>query len=165
MPKPAPLKRKILTAAPGMVCGVPQKDSVLLVGQVLDFPMKRVMSIVLFQHRVPVTPLAESVQLHAMHVLSAVTAFADGLERGYWPLIRKEDELALPQSQWPNEATRAKDWVGLEVHNSILVEDFVNAWAGLIPWRSYAATPDCFDTMLFPGVQRPKEADIISGPT
>lgn len=148
-----------------MVFGVPQKDSLLLVGQVLDRPMKATMSVVLFQKRLHAATPIQVPSVRSLKVLSAVTTSCDGLERGYWPLIRAEEELALPQAKWPNEATRAHHWVGQVVYNSILVEDFVNACAGLIPWRSYAATPDCFDKMLFPGVQRPKEADLISVPT
>jgi hypothetical protein len=159
------MKRKVLTAAPGMVFGVPQKDSLLLVGQVLDLPTQGTMSIVLFNERVQTSSATQVPLSRSLTVLSTVTTFCDGLERGYWPLIREGDELALPQSQWPNEATRATQWVGRRIYNAKLIDDFVNACAGLVPWRLYAATPDCFDKMLFPGVQRPKEADLIGGPT
>jgi hypothetical protein len=158
------MRKKILNAEPGMVFGIPQKDSMLLLGQVLDRPMKALISIVLFQHRVRAQSAAQVPPVHTLNVLSAVTTFPDGLERGHWPLLREGDMLALPQSQWPNEATRAGHWVGQIVHNSLIVEDLVNACAGLIPWRSYAATPDYFDSLLFPGVPRPKEADLAGGP-
>jgi hypothetical protein len=160
------MKRKPkIKVLPGMVFGVPQKDSLLLVGQVLERPSDPLMSMVLFDHRVASADAADLPPLQTLRVLATATTFPDGIERSIWPVIKENEPLALPQSQWPNEHARAKQWVGRRVNNSLIIEDFVNACAGLIPWRSYAATPDYFDKMLFPGVQRPKEADLIGRPT
>jgi hypothetical protein len=145
---------------PGLVFGIPLKNGTYTIGQVLDRPMASLASIVLFEGEVAATDLEYVAPARCLRILGTATTGNIALRDFSWPIIRFGDPLALPQERWPNEAARSRNWVGLVVHNTVIIEDFVNACVGFYRWRSYTASPDYFDNMLFPGVPRPAKADL-----
>lgn len=63
------------------------------------------------------------------------------------------------RSLWPIERFRTLGWVGVTVHSTSVVNQFVNAYAGLDDWDALH-DPQALDGLLLPGEGRPQGAKL-----
>lgn len=138
----------------GDVFSIPQKDGFCCLGQIVDLPMPNAPSCALYdiRHAVGTTPASAILPLE--RVLSAVSTTADRLDHHHWKVFFRLP-VALQQQFWPNEPARDSHWVGARTYGSGIVENFLDAYYGLIPWDFYK-DPNYFDKLLFFGRKRPK---------
>lgn len=85
----------------------------------------------------------------------------DLLNSGRWAIVDGEG-ADLPVSAVPYEALRASGFIGARVYGSAIVEEFANAFYGLVPWDDWYI-PDYLDQMLISPDKKPRERLIYSG--
>jgi hypothetical protein len=86
-------------------------------------------------------------------VVSLVPVTREALKFGDWPVLAHYPALD-PGSFDVWKAWVAQKWLRVDVHNSLIVEDFMNAYHGLAPWDMYF-DPEYFDRMLISETVKP----------
>jgi len=98
-------------------------------------------------------------------ILSLVFVAPSALAEGTWPILGFDTlpltERLLPLAQARRRAERQDD-PAAAIREPVLVEAFVNACHGLLPW-DYFPDPALFDGMLLKPGSRPAAA-VLSGP-
>jgi hypothetical protein len=68
----------------------------------------------------------------------------------------------VPPEDKPYERLRAQGFVGAKVRGSAVVEEFVNAFYGLMPWDDWYV-PDYLDDFLVSPDKKPDQRLVYSG--
>ena len=87
-------------------------------------------------------------------VISVRIVTRESLDKGFWPIVGREKPISI-EGFFPISRYRDNGYVGVSVDGSAIIDDFIAAFNGLIPWDSYFE-PDYFDKMLVEGVARPE---------
>lgn len=141
---------KYTSHPPGTVIAVPMKDGRHTLAQIVDWPNKHIVSLVLFR---PCVAQLDSVRdLQAFVPFASASVTTEAFRSGKWKEVDR-CPVAVPRDSWPNEHTRAAGWVGMRISSCSLVDLFVNAYYGLDYWDSLFEA-DRLDTVLLPGEQR-----------
>jgi hypothetical protein len=127
-------------------------DGTFAVGQVVDVPMANTASCALFGRRFDHQP-KERFAFALDDVVGVATVVPAHLDRGVWKVFSR-GRVVLPQSQWPNEATRLRRWVGSKVYTGAILEDFLNAYHALAPWNKFH-DPEYLDKILIDPSKKP----------
>lgn len=77
----------------------------------------------------------------------------DLIGSGTWKVIGHTDQR-FGECFLPFEEKRKQGWVGAKVIGSAIVENFLNAFFGLLPWNSMA-DPNYFDRLLLHPSKKP----------
>jgi len=147
-------KRRKHNWSVGDVFAVKQEDGRYSLGQVLDQTMTNVISCAFLDIRLAAVEEFCEAAVLPERVMSAVSTTREQLDSGDWVVVGSVP-LLLPRSQWPNEEFRNDDWVGAETHGSAIVDEFLNAFHGLVPWDDWY-DPGYLDTFLLSPDKKPK---------
>lgn len=147
----------------GDVFLVPLKDGTHGVGQVVarDRSLLRSAAIALFDLK------ADCLAGQGPHVLPLGTLFSelvctrDLLDSGRWAVVGRAAS-PVPEDVVAYEALRASGFVGESVVGSAIVEEFVNAYFGLMPWDDWYV-PDYLDKLLVSPGRKPVHRLLFSG--
>ena len=86
--------------------------------------------------------------------IAALLVTPDLLTSGSWP-VKSKAPVLLEREDRPYECYRPLHWVGAKVTGSGVVQAFLAAYHGLMPWDDWH-DPEYLDSLLLPGVNRPK---------
>ncbi|MDZ4047547.1 MAG: Imm26 family immunity protein, partial [Pseudoxanthomonas sp.] len=78
----------------------------------------------------------ESTELGIDDVFSKLFVSRDFLDSGQWPVVHHRPAV-LSGQDLPNEELRASRYVGAKVRGSEIVQEFVDAFYGLMPWDDW----------------------------
>lgn len=95
------------------------------------------------------------------NVFSALLATRDLLDSGRWIVLGKK-AVGLAPEQRPYENLRESGFIGAKVRGSANVEEFVNAYYGLMPWDDWYV-PNYLDDFLVSPDKKPHERLVFSG--
>lgn len=87
-------------------------------------------------------PLADAISLPSV-------AKAE-IDKGYWPVVgfgQVHQDLSIA----PHRKFAENNFIGAEWHSGGIVEKFVSAYHGLIPWDAYEKRPDLLKSLLIGG--------------
>lgn len=144
----------------GSVFGVEQGDRKYCLGQVLDMMLPNVVSCVFYDLRFRHGFKPPAFDLPFDKIISAMATTPEKLDSGKWKVLGM-NRLQLDRQFWPNEQYRDLEWVGAKTYGSRIVEKFLEAYFGVIPWDSYA-DPNYFDKLLFFEHRKPRSPKFKS---
>lgn len=135
---------------PGDIFGIPLPDESMGIGQVLSLEPDALNSVgcVFFAASASLSGLKG-----ALEPIAALLVTPDLLKRGTWP-VKSQGPVFLEPEERPYEIHRATRWVGVRVTGSAIVQEFLAAYQGLVPWDAWH-DPNYLDSLLLPGVSRP----------
>jgi hypothetical protein len=93
-------------------------------------------------------------------VVALLTVARRGVTSGFWPVIASSAPL-FSKSDFPNERFADAGYVGAEMHDYGIVDEFLSAYHGLVPWNDFH-DPNYLDTLLAPGIKRPPTARVFT---
>jgi hypothetical protein len=133
----------------GDVFTISTSDGEVAVGQVIgqEPDMMRSATVALFDER---HPSPEAARTHG--VLSPKTLFSvlfvttNHLDSGAWPVVDHR-KVAVDPRRNPYEHTRRSGFIGAIVTGANIVNEFVNALYGLVPWDDWK-DPNYLDSLL-----------------
>ncbi|WP_374604694.1 hypothetical protein [Arenimonas sp.] len=144
----------------GDVFLVPLRDGSHCPGQVVgrEPDLLNCVAIALFDAR---GAWSESWEPAADSIFSKLFVSRDALDLGQWPVVgRRASALARPGM--PNESLRDVGFVGAKVVGSDIVDEFVNAYFGLMPWDDWYV-PDYLDDLLVSPDRKPTDRLVYCG--
>ncbi len=133
----------------GDVFTIPTKDGQLAIGQIVGVEPDLLSSatVALFDER---HASIEGARIHAS--LSPENLFAvlyvtkNHLDSGDWRVVDHRKVEVDPRTN-PFEHTRSKGFIGAKVFGADIVNEFVNAFYGLVPWDDWK-DPNYLDALL-----------------
>ena len=151
--------RKRVKWIAGLVFAVPLEDRSWGVGQSAELMWPHWGHCALFSARLqrldaPVPPLTKH------DLVALLTVARHGLAQGYWPVIGTAPAL-FAKAEFPNERFAPSGYVGAVTYDYGLAEALLSAYHGIIPWNTWK-DERYLDTMLAPGVPRPRSAKLLS---
>lgn len=118
----------------GDVFAIQQNDGLWTLGQALDLMMPNIVSCAFYDIRVgSPEPIGNLALLPGEKLVAVRSVSREQLDYHVWRVVGHL-EPQLPRKMWPNEKYRKRDWVGAEMSDAALAEDFLNAYYGLRPW-------------------------------
>jgi hypothetical protein len=133
----------------GDVFAIPTSDGQVAIGQVIgrEPDMMRSATVALFDER-HASPDAARLDgaLIPKTVFAVLFATTNHLDSGAWPVIDRR-EVAVDPRRNPYEHTRSSGFVGATVTGANIVNEFVNAFYGLVPWDDWQ-DPNYLDSLL-----------------
>lgn len=147
----------------GSVFVIPLKDATECLGQVIgrEPSVLNSVAIALFDTKGRWSSSDSSLTLSLEDVFSAIFVTRDLLDSGRWTVLDKK-EIGVPVENKPYEQLRAQGFIGAKVRGSANVEEFANAFYGLMPWDDWYI-PDYLDDFLISPTKKPHERLIFSG--
>lgn len=146
----------------GDVFTISASDGQVVVGQVVGQEPDLLPSatVALFDERhasADVARLQASLSPNTLFAVLFVTK--NHLDSGDWPVIdNRKVEIDLRKN--PFEHTRSKDFIGAKVFGADIVNEFVNAFYGLVPWDDWK-DPNYLDSLLISKDVKPVERLIF----
>jgi hypothetical protein len=139
----------------GSVFAVPTSDGRYLAGQIMgrEEEVLNSVTIALFDEVRGSAEEIGSADLSESHLFSMLFATRDLLDSGHWKIVGDRPVL-LPKRLFPFEHTRASGFVGAKVIGSAIINEFVNAYLGLVPWDDWK-DPTYLDKLLISPSKKP----------
>jgi hypothetical protein len=145
----------------GDVFLVPLSDGSHSIGQVLRITKQALNSVLcaFFDIRSP-----ENGQFNAALPEDALIAVQfvtpESLKRGSWKVVRSDEVPFDIERHIPLAELASNGFVGAKIRGSGIIDSFLNAYFCLTPWDDWH-DPKYFDSLLAPGVKRPRNAILI----
>ena len=157
MPKAA--FKRTLKWQPGDVFAVPLADGSFGFVQAIAPVMEHAIDFAVLSTRAS-SPTVKASDVHGCSVIAVHAAWRQAITAGYWGKVFRT-ELRISPTQCPNQVLiMQNNGIGAQ-HSSIgLIETFMSACHGLIPWNVHKA--HSFDDYLVHGVARPSLAYVLS---
>lgn len=128
-------------------------DGSYSIGQIVDVPMPNVVSLAFFDRRLETQISFDSNELTKDEIISLAWVIPSHLDRGVWTVFSSGPVL-VAQDQFPNEAIRAKGWVGSKTYTGAILEAFLNAYYALSAWDQFH-DPEYLDRLLISALKKP----------
>jgi hypothetical protein len=135
----------------GDVFAIELMDKSKIYGQVLDLQMTNIVRVALFNERTDFIILSELCK--AENLISLLASSREQLDYGVWEIMGNK-EVNIEVSRYPNEQYRDSGWVGAKHYDAAIIEEFANAYYGLIPWDDWAS-PNYLDNLLIDPSSKP----------
>jgi hypothetical protein len=138
---------------PGDCFLIPLKDGTFLIAQILaaETAVLNSVSCALFDQRSDGKNLDRP---NPAKLFSTVLTTRDLLDSGDWKILATV-AVEVPREKFPFEALREIDFVGAKVIGSRNINEFANAFCGLVPWDDWA-DPAYLDRLLLSTDLKPK---------
>ena len=133
---------------------VPQKDDLSTIGQILDLMIPTVVTCAFYDIRVTNDNIPDEIHLGFDNLISCVSVTREQLDYFAWTVIKRNHPINIERKYWANEQYRQSRWVGAEIYDAALVEDFLNAFYGLAPWDDWY-DPNFLDEFLISMEKKP----------
>ena len=139
----------------GDVFGIPTPDGKYVVAQIIaqEPEVLNSVSVAIFDARIEGVADARDISLESEAVFSTVFTTRDLLDSGDWPII-ENGEVVVPRSLFPHKDKRSTGFVGAKVIGSGIVNEFVSAFYGLVPWDDWK-DPHYLDALLLSPEKKP----------
>lgn len=133
------------------------KDGSDVVGQIVGREPQVLNSVSCAFYDWRLTNLDEVVQCATLpieQVFSSLFVTRDLLDSGAWKVVANKPVTFSP-AKFPYEDLRVNGFIGAKVIGSAIVEEFINAFYGLLPWDDWK-DPDYLDKLLISQEMKPK---------
>ena len=80
------------------------------------------------------------------NLISLIEVSREQLDYNVWKILGNK-EVSIPLNRQPNEKYRNLNWVGAQMNDAALAEDFLNAFYALITWDNWF-DPNYLDKFL-----------------
>lgn len=148
--------------AQGSVFLIPLVDSRFSVGLVLGHEKSALNSVSAALFDVLVNSADESIPLLSTDkIFSIILVTKDLLDSGRWKVIGEDKSLIDSISSYLARI-RSHGYVGAKIRGSANVEEFINAFYGLMPWDDWYI-PNYLDDFLLSPDKKPIERIMLSG--
>ncbi len=137
----------------GDVFAVKLSNDLYCIGQILDLQMKNVVRCAFFNESYSTSELSVNKLCSTENLISLVATTKEQLDYGIWEIIGNKN-VEISKEKYPNEQYRDKGWIGAKIYDAAIVETFLEAYYGLIPWDSWA-DPQYFDKLLIDTSKKP----------
>ena len=87
-------------------------------------------------------------------IFSILFVTRDLLDNGIWRIVANRP-INLSRNLLPYENLRQNGWIGAKIHGSGIVNEFLNAFYGLVPWNNWK-DPNYLDKLLLYSEKKPK---------
>jgi hypothetical protein len=114
--------------------------------------MPNVVSCALYNVRVA-QPEDLSLPLPFETLVAVASVTRDGLDSGAWRVVGHAP-IGVERRLWPNEQFRNVGWIGAKVYDARIIEEFLEAFHGLVPWDNWK-DPDYLDRLLISPDKKP----------
>jgi len=139
----------------GDVFTIQLADKRYAIGQVLDLMMPNVVRCALYGVAyAAVDEQALRKDVCRDNLISLVATTREQLDFHVWRVVGNCD-VFVSRQEFPNEATRSNGWVGSVTYDAAILEDFLNAFHGLVYWDDWA-DPKFLDELLVDVSLKPK---------
>jgi hypothetical protein len=149
----------------GDVFLVPLNDGMCVVGQVIGRERQALNSVgvALFDIRIACESDVSAVgELAHDKIFSVLLVTPDLLNNGVWRVIGNKS-VNIPHKKIPYENLRLRNWVGASIKGSGNINEFVNAYYGLVPWDDWH-DPVYLDTLLLSPDKKPSKIMLKGKP-
>jgi hypothetical protein len=156
-------KKKKQAWAVGSVFLLPLKDGESCIGQVIgrEPGLLNSVAIALFDCKGNWATEDNFPKLTADLIFSAIYVTRDLLDSGRW-IVVSDQTVGLSAEEKPYEHLRRSGFIGAKVRGSANVEEFANAFYGLMPWDDWYV-PDYLDDFLLAIAKKPIDRIVYSG--
>lgn len=120
----------------GDVFLVELQDGTSVVGQIVGQEKQALNSVSCAFFDLRVRSEAEVGELPLSAIFSILFVTRESLDRGIWRVIGNRP-VTLPTDRLPYESCRSTGFVGAKIRGSGIVEKFLNAFYGLLPWDDW----------------------------
>ena len=147
----------------GSIFLIPLKDGSSCPGQVVgrERDVLNSATVAIFDSRGAWEASGTMPALNEEDIFSKLFVSKHSLDSGHWKVIGKGD-VVIEKSQFPNESARMSGFVGAKVNGSDIVDEFVNAYYGLVAWDDWYV-PDFLDDLLVSPEKKPVHRLTYSG--
>ena len=147
----------------GNVFQLPLKDGDSCLGQVIgrEPSLLNSVAIALFDCKKAWTVGDAFPALSIDLAFSAIYVTRDLLDSGRWVVI-DDQSAGIPAELIPYQSLRDRGFIGAKVRGSANVEEFANAFYGLMPWDDWYV-PDYLDDFLLSADKKPINRLVYSG--
>jgi len=129
-----------------------QQDGLWSAGQILDRMMANVASCAFYAVRVA-EPNSLGPSLPPDSLIAVATVTRDGLDSGAWKVVGHAP-IGVERRLWPNEPFRDVGWIGAKIYDAGIIEEFLDAFHGLVPWDKWK-DPNYLDRLLISPDKKP----------
>jgi hypothetical protein len=145
----------------GDVFLVPTSDGQFVIGQIIgrEAQVLNSVTVAFFDQRVP-SP-QEPTELDWRRIFSVVFATREQLDRGSWKVVSRRS-VTVPKDLFPYEGLRTSGFVGAKVIGSGILNEFVDAYYGLVPWDNWK-DPNYLDGLLVAPDKKPIDRIVLKG--
>jgi hypothetical protein len=144
----------------GSIFLIRQRDGMWSLGQVLDLPLPNVATCAFFDGRIH-DPGSWNSKPQPEQLISLASVTRNRLDSGDWRVVGKQP-AAVERRLWPNEQFRSKGWIGAKIYDASILDEFLEAFHGLVPWDDWKE-PDYLDRLLVSPAKKPKKL-VLKGP-
>lgn len=138
----------------GDIFGIKLNNQKYAIGHVLDQRLPNTIRIALYDE------IIESIEGNDLQILckdadliSLIEVTKEQIDFGVWKVIGNKVSN-IPIQKFANEQYRHFDWVGSEVYDAAIAEDFMNSFYALLPWDDWYK-PDLLDELLIDISKKP----------
>jgi hypothetical protein len=134
-----------------------------IVGQIIGHEPQAMNSVgvALFDERISNTTNTDFIKLNPDSIFSILLVTRDLLDLGVWKVICNRP-VTLPKETLPYESLRSASFVGAKIRGSAIVNEFVNAYCGLMPWDDFH-DPKYLDNLLISPSKKPSNLVFKKG--
>lgn len=151
------VKRRRQSWDVGDVFIVQTQDGKNVVGQIVgqERDVLNCVSCAFFDFRVKTEhELTDAHELPIDRIFSVLFVSRDLLDSGAWRVV-KPLPVKVPTQWLPFEHLPRDEWIGAEVRGSAIVNEFLNAFFGLVPWDDWH-DPAYLDGLLLSADKKPR---------
>lgn len=131
----------------GDIFAVPLVNNQFAIGQILGQSMVNFVRISLYDETIFELENIESTNLcNETNLISLIEVSREQLDYNVWKILGNK-EVSIPLNRQPNEKYRNLNWVGAQMNDAALAEDFLNAFYALITWDNWF-DPNYLDKFL-----------------
>jgi hypothetical protein len=148
---------KAMKPEKGDIFTIPLIDGDFALGQLIQYDTRGLAgySFGLFDHKVSSNIEAQEIILNMENCFSVVLGAIDCFSKSSNWMVVGNQNLVIPKKLFPFEKLRRSKKPGSRLHGKEVIDEFVNAYYGLLPWDNYYK-PDCLDEMLLSPEKKPK---------
>ena len=151
------MKKKKVNWRSGDIFAIPLNESLYGFGQIVSHEPDCLDSVLCMLFSDSISSIDDPAVIPKdLKIISVELISRESLDDSLWPIVGNQkttDVLNL----YPIERLRENGYIGAKVRGSSIIDDFMAAYHGLIPWDSYADKA-YFDKLLIPGMEIPKKA-------
>jgi len=138
----------------GDIFAIPLNNQKYAIGHVLDQRLKNTIRIALYDEVVESLNILDVNELcKEPDLISLIEVTKEQIDFGVWKVIGNK-KSTIPISKYANEQYRDIGWVGSNIKDAGIAEDFLNAFYALNPWDD-SYDPNYYDKMLVDKSKKP----------
>lgn len=119
--------------------GIPTENGNFAIGQIMGDYLSMGMGLACIMSRQTTNSKIEKINLEEKDIISAIFVLDGALIRGEWPILAHgiADKQLLKKYLPQTDSIEKGNAIGFDVHTSGILDEFVKAYFGLMPWNDW----------------------------